>query len=289
MCRYTHANKLHINEEKTCFMHFLPRGQKIDNCTDKIPLKILGNEIEEVNETKFLGVTIDNKFSWESHINILHKKLKCCAGQLNHIIDLIPENLHKSLYHTLYESHLAYGITVWGGISFAKLRPLFKAQKHCIIILFGDREAYLDKFKTSARARPYQQQKLGHEFYRKEHSKPIFNDKQILTIHNLYKYQTLTSMYKVLKLRTPIAVHDCLTISSRKEYLLLLPVNVSTNFIYSATSLWLTLLTCLESSLIKDFTVGLGCLKSKLKDLILCRQKMGDQDDWCEELNFNLK
>ena len=93
----------------------------------------------------------------------------------------------------------------------------------------------------------------------------------------------------MVKLRTPIAVHDCLTISSRKEYLLLLPVNVSTNFIYSATSLWLTLLTCLESSLIKDFTVGLGCLKSKLKDLILCRQKMGDQDDWCEELNFNLK
>ena len=150
VAKYTHANKLHINEEKTCFMHFSPRGQKIENCTDKVPLKLFGNEIEEVNETKFLGVTIDNQLSWESHITMLHKKLKCSAGQLNHIIDLIPKNFRKSLYHTLYESHLAYGITVWGGISLARLRPLFKAQKHCIRIRFGDKNVYLDKFKTTA-------------------------------------------------------------------------------------------------------------------------------------------
>ena len=287
--KYTRANKLHINEEKTCFMHFLPRGLKIDSCTDRIPLKLFGNELEEVSETKFLGVTIDNQLSWESHRNILHKKLKCSAGQLNHIIDLIPENLHKSLYHTLYESHLAYGITVWGGISFARLRPLFKAQKHCIRILFGDKKAYLEKFKTSARARPYQQQKLGREFYQKEHSKPLFNDTQILTVHNLYKYQTLSSTYKILKLRTPISIYSCFKTSYRKEHLLHMPVNVSGSFIYNATSLWLTFLACSEGSLIKDFTVGLGCIKSIFKDLILSRQRMGDQNDWCEELNFNLR
>ena len=63
------------------------------------------------------------------------------------------------------------------------------------------------------------------------------------------------------------------TVSNRQEYLLLLPVNISADFIYSATSLWFTLLTCWESLIIKDFTVGLGCLKSKLKDVILCRHK----------------
>ena len=68
-----------------------------------------------------------------------------------------------------------------------------------------------------------------------------------------------------------------------------MPVNVSGSFIYNATSLWLTFLACSEGSLIKDFTVGLGCIKSIFKDLILSRQRMGDQNDWCEELNFNLR
>ncbi len=68
-----------------------------------------------------------------------------------------------------------------------------------------------------------------------------------------------------------------------------MPKNISESFVYNATKLWLTFLTCAEGSAIKDFTAGLGSLKSKLKDLILCRQKMGDQEDWCEELNFNLK
>ena len=57
--------------------------------------------------------------------------------------------------HTLFESHLIYGITVWGGESKTKLEPLFNLQKKCLRILFGDKEAYyLDKFRTSVRTRP---------------------------------------------------------------------------------------------------------------------------------------
>ena len=37
---------------------------------------------------------------------------ECCTGILNVIKDNIPDDLHKSLYHTLFESHLTYGITV---------------------------------------------------------------------------------------------------------------------------------------------------------------------------------
>ena len=41
-------------------------------------------------------------------------------------------------------------------------------------LLFGDRLAYLDKFKTCARTRPIGQQKLDQTFFIKEHTKPIF-------------------------------------------------------------------------------------------------------------------
>ena len=236
-----------------------------------------------------MGVTIDNQLSWDTHITALAKKLKCCAGQLNRISNLIPKYLHKGLYHTLYESHLSYGITVWGGISAVKLRPLFIAQKHCIRIMFGDREAYLDKFKTTARVRPYQSQKLGQEFYEKEHTKPLFNEQKIMTVHNLYNYQMLNCIYKILKLRTPIAIYSCFIISNRKDNFLHIPKNSSESFFYSAASLWNKFLSCSEGSLAKNSSTGLGSLKSNIRNLIYRRQGMGDINEWHHNINFTLQ
>ena len=42
---------------------------------------------------------------------------------------------------------------------------LFITQKKCLRIMFGDNEAYHNKFKTAARVRPRELQKLGAEFY----------------------------------------------------------------------------------------------------------------------------
>ena len=270
-------------------MHFYPKGHKNDNDLEKIPLKLNETEIEEVTETKFLGVTIDNQLSWNGHITSLTKKLKCCAGQINRISNFIPKDLHKSIYHTLYESHLNYGITVWGGVSVVKLKPLFIAQKHCIRILFGDKESYLEKFRTTARARPYQAQKLGQEFFEKEHSKPIFNCNKIMTIFNLYNYQLLNNTYKLLKLRTPIALYSCLKISQRKETLLHLPKHISESFIYRATMLWNTFLTCNEGLLAKNLTAELGSIRTKIQELIFKCQGMGDQNEWHYDINFKLR
>ena len=60
-----------------------------------------------------------------SFIKKLSKKLSCSAGILNLIKDNIPEELHKNLYYTLFESHLSYGITVWGGVSNNKIEATF--------------------------------------------------------------------------------------------------------------------------------------------------------------------
>ena len=51
--------------------------------------KIYDYEIIEVEETKFLGVAIDNKLNWMSELKFLAKKLRWCyitgvaSGQLN--------------------------------------------------------------------------------------------------------------------------------------------------------------------------------------------------------------
>ena len=108
-------------------------------------IEINANEILRVTKTKFLGVIIDENLTWEAHIKYLSKKLASCTGSLNRITQSLPQNLHKELYTTLFESYIAYGISVWGNVSKAKLSPVVKAQKKVIRVVFGDREKFLEQ------------------------------------------------------------------------------------------------------------------------------------------------
>ena len=84
--------------------------------------------------------------------------------------------------------------------------------------MFGHNEAYHNKFKTAARVRPRELQKLGAEFYELEHSKPLFNKNNLLTVHHLYKYCCLLEMFKIIKLRIPIALYSLFTSSAVAKF-----------------------------------------------------------------------
>ena len=118
---------------------------------------------------------------------------------------------------------MAYGITVWGGVSQAKIWPIFRAQKTAVRIMFGDKEKYIEKFKTCARARAFGEQKLGEEFYTKEHTKRIFNGEKLMAVENLYYYHCAMDMSKIIKFRRPISLYSELKLSDRpgKETLLI--------------------------------------------------------------------
>ena len=177
------SNLLHINLGKCCYMYFKPPSRKLfGTCArtrpyERIPkIEINGHTIKEVDQTKFLGIIIDNKLTWLPHVENLHKKLKSATGTIRRIRHNIPKENYKSLYFSLFESHMNYGITLFGGIGKTHLDRLFRVQKHCVRLLFGDLDKYLDKFKTCARARPYGKQILGSEFFCKEHTKPLFSE-----------------------------------------------------------------------------------------------------------------
>ena len=185
---YMLSNKLHINMSKCCYIHFRPNTRNPD--TDETVHNLFNENfpIKKVSETRFLGVIIDEQLSWEPHLTALRRKLGFAASTLYKIRDNVPIYLRKELYHTLYESHLTYCISVWGGVPLSKTSRIWTSQKHCLRILFGDKEAFLDKFCTCARARPRENQLFGENFYRREHTKPLFNQFSILTLKNLYTY-----------------------------------------------------------------------------------------------------
>ena len=129
------SNQLHINKTKCNYMYFRPNIANYQVCArskEMIKLYINGKAIKQVASTKFLGVIIDEDLSWIPHIEHLNKKLKSCCGAIKRIKDYIPESHYVSIYHSLFQSHLSYCISVWRGASSDELQKLFITQKYCL-------------------------------------------------------------------------------------------------------------------------------------------------------------
>ena len=173
---------------------------------------------------------------------------------------------------------MSYGITVWGGVSNNKLEPLFKLQKKCMRIVFGDKEAYLNKFKTCARSRLLDNQILGQEFYSREHNKPLFNQHGIMNVRILHIYHCSNEILKIQKFRTPYSLFELFELSKRneKETRLLTP-NPSRNFLYVGSLIWNAVRDLIK---LYEFSQNSGSAKCVLKREILKIQKGGDPIEW---------
>ena len=151
--------------------------------------------------------------------------------------------------------------------------------------MFGDREAYLEKFRTCARTRPLENQKLTSEFFTKEHSKPLFTKHGILTLQNLYFYHCANETFKILKYRSPMSMFNEFKLSKRstKDTLLITPWPSET-FVYRAGVIWNTVRQML---LITDMSFPTASLKTQLKTLLKKQQAMGDKWEWEDRNNIN--
>ena len=277
-----------INMSKCCYIIFKPNTNNVDQPYPNFELKIGDNVIKNVKHTTFLGVTIDEKLNWEKHITDLKRRLYHALSTIKRIKPSVPQSLHKDLYHTLFESHLTYCISVWGGLSVARMDCLFKIQKKILRILYGDTKAYIEKFKTCVRVRPFGNQKLGEEFYMKEHTKPLFEKHKILTVHNIYSYHTFMEILKILKFKMPISILEHYQHSRRNCYTYpqLVPPAPSTNFIYRSSTIWNLLRKKLG---LTDLSVKASLVKNKLKAMLHHNQHIHNKLEWYPSHDFNIE
>jgi len=96
------VNKLSLNIKKTHFVVFHNRQKLIP---EKLILKIDNVAIDQVSETKFLGVILHENLSWKPHILILKKKICKNIGILKALQYRIPTSC---ILHRLPKSHLHY-------------------------------------------------------------------------------------------------------------------------------------------------------------------------------------
>ena len=255
---------------KCCFMHFQPKKySECNSCSRSVPfvsnsdiskaIYINGQKLDEVSETKFLGVIIDNKLEWSAHIHYLKKKLRSAAAVLSRVRHWIPEIHYSKIYHALFESHLTYGISVWGGVSNAKMNSTFTIGEEM----------------------------LGPEFFAREHTKPLFSKQELLAAKNLYHYFCSVEVFKILKFRLPINLFETYSHSNREESLSLVTPVPSIQFIYKSSKAWNSVYKKMLTEPHSDLTTKISHFKTKLKALLLSKQKEGDIIEW-NPSNFKL-
>ena len=77
-------------------------------------MTILGETIGQVQETKFLGIMLDSKLSWNSHIEYISKKISKGIGILCKARKYLPKNTLITLYYSFVYPYLNYCLEVWG-------------------------------------------------------------------------------------------------------------------------------------------------------------------------------
>ena len=233
---YLLSNQLHINLEKSVFLHFKPKISANNRKTcararaygNEHVISINGTKLHKTDKVRFLGVIIDDQLSWGNHIEYLEEKLSSSIIIIKRIRKFIPQIHYKKLYHSLFETHLIYGITAWGNASKNKLKTLFSIQKRCLRLLFGEKFNFdhSEFYETCARVRSYEQH-IAPKDFTLEHTKPLFNRYKLLNVYNLYKQHTFIETFKILKYRYPLPLTDRLRLKNIKtcSKLILEPIN----------------------------------------------------------------
>ena len=160
------ANRLSLNVSKTEFIIFRPPRK---NLPTRITLKIKNTKIFESLKVKYLGVILDTRLKWKHHINEVSKKLNRAVGMFYKIRDNCTAEVLKSLYYSLFYSHLSYGIPVWGNCSDFQINKLRLAQKKAL--------RAIDSADFNAP------------------TKPILKKLDILDLNDIIKHQTASLMW----------------------------------------------------------------------------------------------
>ena len=128
------ANKLTLNVKKTKFMIFSDQNLQIGTNN----LHIGNQRIEQVGSNckekyfKFVGHVLDDKMSWEGHIEHIGKKLASANYGLNSSKNFLPFKIRKTLYYSLFDSHLNFGNLLWGCAKPKLINKLENLQKRCL-------------------------------------------------------------------------------------------------------------------------------------------------------------
>lgn len=173
--KWLDSNKLVPHPQKTVFTVFFQNQN-----SPEINLYLNGHKLEQfgfnkkVKSTKFLGVHIDSKLTWEHHIEKVKAKLRSIIHLLASVKKTFPCKLKIMLFKALLLPHVNYCLTIYG------------------------------KGKGSAGIATYMKWglRLCANLRYNGHTNDSFRHYRILKFHDMYELQ-------ILQLARRIIEHDC--------------------------------------------------------------------------------
>ena len=162
------ANRLTINVAKTEMLLISNRNKPdVDN-----QIAINGDSVRCADSCKFLGVILDNNLTFNKHINHVVAKLSRSAGILYRIRKSLPHYARLNYYYSFVYPYLNYNIITWAATSHSHLYPLIIQHKRIIRLL------------TDSHFR--------------EHTTPLFSRLGLLKLLDIYKYNLLIYIQKLI-------------------------------------------------------------------------------------------
>ena len=103
--KWMNANKLTINYSKSNFMLFTNKKKN-----SKFKLEINNNQITESDIVKYLGVIIDNKLNWKTHIEHICSKIVKGSWALTRLKKYVSKQTLIKIYYSMIYSHCDHDI-----------------------------------------------------------------------------------------------------------------------------------------------------------------------------------
>ncbi|KAI5717814.1 hypothetical protein M8J77_011713 [Diaphorina citri] len=150
--KYLYNNHIYLNEKKTEALVLGYRSKRMDMNEHRIychtrqclydktyETSCTCQQIEYKQEAKYLGVYIDSEFRMKSHVINLCKKLRILKYKLQKVnAEKLPMTTKKTIYFSLVDSLLRYGVTLYMYATNHVLNPLYNLQRRILSLLFKD-------------------------------------------------------------------------------------------------------------------------------------------------------
>ena len=145
-------------------------------------ITINNQKIEQVKYTKFLGLYIDDEFTWKYHIEQVGSKISKMTGIIAKARHYLSLKTLQKIYDTVVYPYLTYCNIVWTSTYPSRLKSLCKLQKKIVRIM------------TFAKY--------------KEKSRPLFLLLKILNIYEVHIYLMALFMYSYFSKNLPSYFND---------------------------------------------------------------------------------
>ena len=132
LSEWFNQNKLSINAKKTKVIQF---NSDINANVNSLVLYLNGTQIEHANSIKFLGIKIQHNLKWDMHCTEKANKMSQILGLLSRMRNTLTVPVMTTIYQSLMEPHLNYGILSWGKAPKKCLKRLKIIQKKAVRVI----------------------------------------------------------------------------------------------------------------------------------------------------------